>query len=125
MFARNVKKNLNKNSKGSKAGSKHLSDLRFAHDVVLLAKTSEELNMQHMMEKLNRESLQAGLQMIAKKSCSTNMLKIIQVMVIQGEWLERVNGYVLPGPAATDNSLTQAGNEKTHTTRMEYFWKAN
>ncbi|PZC78256.1 hypothetical protein B5X24_HaOG202328 [Helicoverpa armigera] len=104
-------------SKGIAIGSKRLTNLRFADDIVLFASTSEEL--QQMLQDLSMASREVGLQMnMNKTQTMTNSTK--RRVEVDGQALHYVDEYIYMGQLVSFENRKQREIDR----RIENAWKS-
>lgn len=114
----NIFQNLDWKYSGIWIHGKHLSHLRFADDIVVFAKSPLEL--EKMMQDLNRESKKVGLHMNAEKTniMSNSHHKLIQ---IEGIKINYVTDYIYLGKKI---SFDPNSNEEEVERRIRNSWKS-
>ena len=86
-----VFKEANLETKGIRIDGETLSDLRFADDVALLTKSTQD--MEHQLNSVNKESLKVGLKIHRGKTKFMTNMKTTNTIQIEGTEIEKVDDY--------------------------------
>jgi len=107
---------------GLQIGNEYLNNLKFADDIVLIAKKPQELQI--MVNQLHSESHRIGLKMnkAKTKTMSSNIAQAPKIEV-ENEELETVQHYIYLGQMIQNNGSQEKELKKTCDDGMVKVWQ--
>lgn len=112
-----IMKELKWRKKGIKIGTQFLSNLRFADDIIIFAKTSNELET--MIRELDTASKKIGLQLnTSKTKVATNSIQ--RPIIVNGTAIEYVESYIYLGKQI---SFKKSRHEDELQRRINMTWR--